>query len=89
MTTRRLSSPWRVEVAEHQVSRWRIPHQVLELYAINQTQARVQGAREVHRRAGVAALRPLLRITYMQITATAIGSPPSKRRPAPVGGGRP
>jgi hypothetical protein len=55
---------WRVQVEAHTVARWSIEAQVLEVRAISDVHARVEAAREVHRRAGVTPWKPLLRTTY-------------------------
>jgi hypothetical protein len=68
----------RVSIAEHEVGRWRVAETVLELPAVDVTQARIQGAREAHRQAGIPAWLPLLRRTYLRTSAVSIEQAPRR-----------
>lgn len=64
---KRMPAPgWRVQVDEHDVGRWRVEKQVVEVRAIDPVQARVAAAREAHRVAAIPPWRPLLRFTYLR-----------------------
>jgi hypothetical protein len=55
---------WTVEVDEHDVARWHVEAQTLEVRSISETQARIAAARELHRRLEIPPWRPWLRRTY-------------------------
>lgn len=57
---------WRVAVEAHDVARWRIEAQTVQVRAINETQARITAVREVHRGAGVPPWKPFARCTYLR-----------------------
>lgn len=57
---------WRVEVQAHEVGRWSIEGEVLEVRALDETGARIAAAREVARREGLPQWRPLLRRLYLR-----------------------
>lgn len=79
---------WRVEVEAHEVARWSIEAQTLEVRAINDVQARIAATHEVQRSAGVAPWKPWLRFTYLRTrVVTSIGQELPETRSA--GGSRP
>jgi hypothetical protein len=53
-------------VAEHEVGRWHVEAQTLEVRAVNETQARIEAARQVAREAGMPPWKPLLRRIYVR-----------------------
>jgi hypothetical protein len=63
-------SAWLVTVEAHEVARWSVEEARLEVYAINDTDARIQATREVHRQAGVPPWKPWMRRTYLRTSAT-------------------
>ena len=57
---------WRVRIEAHDLGRWSIPEQIVEVRAVNDVQARIAAAREAHRAGGLPPWRPLLRSTYLR-----------------------
>jgi hypothetical protein len=57
---------WRVEVEAHEVARWSIEEQVIEVRAVNETQARIAAARQVARAAGLPPWKPYVRRVYLR-----------------------
>lgn len=68
----RTRAVWRVDILEHQVARWRIPAQSIEVHAVDEVQARIEATRRAHVAAGCPPWKPLLRMTYLRTAATRV-----------------
>lgn len=84
---------WKVAIEAHDVARWSIEEQVLEVRAVNEIEARVAACRQVHVAAGVAPWKPLLRITYLRCSvldgSSSVGRPGAASPTRAVSSARP
>jgi hypothetical protein len=70
-------------VRAHEVPpRWSIPEQTFEVRAACEQQARIEAAREAHRRGGLPPWKPCLRVTWRHVTVERASSESRMRREA-------
>lgn len=69
----KLPPTWRIEVAEHEVARWRIPAQAYKLPAVDAEQACGFAVRHAHAAVGVPPWRPYVAESLAYATASCTG----------------